>query len=847
MTEITLKELPKETVSLINSGQIITSVNSAVKELIENSLDAEASSIEVRLDNYGLNKISVKDDGCGVKKEDISLMVKAHFTSKISSFNDLNALHSYGFRGEALSALAAVSSLSIMSKTKADLTATTVAFDHLGQPLEATSIAATQGTTIVASNLFGNLPVRRAYHQKGSRAKEDLKRVENTVTAFAVICPSLRIALYHNNKQIFVKSKASGIEQSIAATFGQKQLNLLDKLQDTNFQMWIPKEGPSECVKMDRRTFVFVNSRPVHDKKIEKLLKDHLKPCSKPHVVIVSLDLPTDELDVNLDPNKYSVFFAKQTEVLQRLQIAIDQNYEEKVSEDNQFSSKTSHQKNVENVEKTRSIFDISSNESNLVEASSVPAKNPCNIPRAQHGSNNDCKQPFVSRLTDSEPERSWGRGNLVTSDQRLVSPVQLMKEATNNSTLNCSEIQNGGGDNVPSKRPDISEKSGKPKSIFDISFSESQLSGQPDVASTQKPVNQENSVFEEKASSSGEKKRSSESDSNPFSIKVTDSEPERSWARGNLKTNENRVITPVQLLKQPPITSSLDVSSEFKKRDIEEDAVKPASAKKARIDKSTPKIDQVFAASPLVKDKQKAREGVGNATLERMVALEPKLEQTISRPSTRIKFSLTKLKTAPRATQKPVNGVIGQLKTSGFWLCLKDGGLRIINHHRLQEVAIFNKLMESYSFTAVNGLHPSVDLSKRPSWNAKLNQTLFGLESQESKVVDRRVVANGIDVSLKDDTAELKAVWDNSEIAGVEEFVKIIQAISVNQNVSVANSRPLKMKRFLEGEAIRMQRQTPPSVSRLEVERLIQLSNLNAIEQCLHGKPVFSDQLFQI
>ena len=130
-------------------------------------------------------------------------------------------------------------------------------------------MAATQGTLIVASNLFSNIPVRRSYAQKGGRPREELKKVENIVASFALICHHIRISLYHNNKQIFVKSKASTFDQSVAMTFGQSCMKSLHCLTEPEFSAYFPRKATSTQgdgvlggSKADRKLFVFVNSRP---------------------------------------------------------------------------------------------------------------------------------------------------------------------------------------------------------------------------------------------------------------------------------------------------------------------------------------------------------------------------------------------------------------------------------------------------------------------------------------------------------------------------------------------------------------------------------------------------------
>ena len=131
-----IKSLPQDTVSRITTGQIITSPYSVVKELVENSLDALALSIDIRLENFGVDKVEVKDDGCGLTRDEIRLMTsKDHFTSKINEFQDLTngKLCTYGFRGEAVNAICGAAEVKIVSKKANDLTATIVQCDNKGK------------------------------------------------------------------------------------------------------------------------------------------------------------------------------------------------------------------------------------------------------------------------------------------------------------------------------------------------------------------------------------------------------------------------------------------------------------------------------------------------------------------------------------------------------------------------------------------------------------------------------------------------------------------------------------------------------------------------------------------
>lgn len=201
--------LPSSTIRLIASSQVITSVSSVVKELIENSLDAGASSIEIKLDGWGLERIEVRDNGSGVKPDDAPYLAKPHYTSKILTDDDLKSLQTYGFRGEALASLSSVSNLSILTKTKSEEVGMLYTLERDGKIVATKPKPTTTGTIVTAANLFKNLPVRKQFSSNTKKCKEELKRVEDLVMAYAIIRPSLRIILHHNKAVIWQKSKVA--------------------------------------------------------------------------------------------------------------------------------------------------------------------------------------------------------------------------------------------------------------------------------------------------------------------------------------------------------------------------------------------------------------------------------------------------------------------------------------------------------------------------------------------------------------------------------------------------------------------------------------------------------------
>lgn len=176
---------PEDTIKRIAAGEVIERPSSVVKELIENSLDAQAKKIVIELEEGGKKLIRVKDDGEGMARDDAELCLKRHSTSKIRDFNDLLKLTTLGFRGEALPSIATVSQLSILTKSKEELTGTLVEAED-GKIKKIIEQASPEGTTVTVKNLFSHIPARKKFLKTDS---VELRHMLNIVTREALAHP----------------------------------------------------------------------------------------------------------------------------------------------------------------------------------------------------------------------------------------------------------------------------------------------------------------------------------------------------------------------------------------------------------------------------------------------------------------------------------------------------------------------------------------------------------------------------------------------------------------------------------------------------------------------------------
>ncbi|XP_037379592.1 PMS1 protein homolog 1 [Talpa occidentalis] len=326
-----MKQLPAATVRLLSSSQIITSVVSVVKELIENSLDAGATSIEVKLENYGFDKIEVRDNGKGIKAIDAPVMAVKYYTSKINSHEDLQNLTTYGFRGEALGSICCVAEVFITTRTAADNFSTQYALDGSGHIISQKPSHLSQGTTVTALRLFKNLPVRKQFYSTAKKCKDELKKVQDLLISYGILKPDLRIMFVHNKAVIWQKSKVSDHKMALMSVLGTAVMGNMESFQyhaeesQIYLSGFLPKYDADHSftsLSTPEKSFIFINSRPVHQKDILKLIRHHynlkcLKESTRLYpIFFLKINVPTADVDVNLTPDKSQVLLQNKESVL---------------------------------------------------------------------------------------------------------------------------------------------------------------------------------------------------------------------------------------------------------------------------------------------------------------------------------------------------------------------------------------------------------------------------------------------------------------------------------------------------------------------------------------------------
>lgn len=229
-----VKALESHTVHQIQSGQVIVDLCSVAKELLENSLDAGATTVEVRFRDYGVEAIEVQDNGSGIAAADYAALALKHHTSKLDDFASLAKIRTFGFRGEALSSLCAVSKLSVVTARADDAPrGSRLEFAVSGKLQGQHVCAAQKGTTVIVEQLFHGLPVRRRELVK--HAKREYGKVISHLQAYACIAQDAKISVVHTNSKgkrdlVFATKSTGSCRDNIGSIFGAKSLSSLIEL-----------------------------------------------------------------------------------------------------------------------------------------------------------------------------------------------------------------------------------------------------------------------------------------------------------------------------------------------------------------------------------------------------------------------------------------------------------------------------------------------------------------------------------------------------------------------------------------------------------------------------------------
>ncbi|MTI48130.1 MAG: DNA mismatch repair endonuclease MutL [Firmicutes bacterium] len=305
-----IKRLDEKTINKIAAGEVVERPSSVIKELVENSIDANSTSIIIEIKAGGKKYIRVTDNGSGINRNDLDIAFLRHSTSKINSVDDLEVVRSLGFRGEALASISAVSLLEIVTKTQNDATGTQANLQG-GQVANKKDVGCPNGTTIIVKNLFYNVPVRKKF-LKSDNAEGS--QISNIVYKLALSNPNISFKYIKDNKLILKTPGNGDMKATIYSLFGKEFTKSLFKInyngEDIKIKGMI--SNPSFTRGNRGHQYLFVNGRYIKDDNLSKVVEDAYKsliPINRFPIFIIFLELNGNQIDVNVHPTKTEIRF----------------------------------------------------------------------------------------------------------------------------------------------------------------------------------------------------------------------------------------------------------------------------------------------------------------------------------------------------------------------------------------------------------------------------------------------------------------------------------------------------------------------------------------------------------
>ena len=318
-----IRLLPEIVANQIAAGEVVDNPASAIKEMMENSIDAGASSLTVNFRNAGLELIQIVDDGCGMSPMDARMAFDRHATSKIETFEDVYRLQTFGFRGEALASIAAVAQVELRTRQAEDEVGT-VTIVNGGEFVSQTPTMCPVGSQFLVRNLFYTAPARRKFNSDRTKMVNEIKRVFRQV---ALCNPQVRCELMSNDMPIITLPAGSLLERIIGVVGRHIKTNLLEVDVDTSIVKVKGYVGrPSAAKQKNNEQYLFVNGRFFRSPQIykaimkayEKLIAEKDSPS-----YFLYLTLDPERVDVNVSPHKTEVRFADSEEVNQIISAAV--------------------------------------------------------------------------------------------------------------------------------------------------------------------------------------------------------------------------------------------------------------------------------------------------------------------------------------------------------------------------------------------------------------------------------------------------------------------------------------------------------------------------------------------
>ena len=431
------------TINKIAAGEVIERPASAIKEMVENSIDAGATNITVEIKNGGISYIRITDNGKGIAEDDLEIAFERHATSKIRSAEDLSTVKSMGFRGEALASIAAISRVELVSKTATQANGQKIVVEG-GKIIEKSETGACVGTTITVTNLFYNTPVRYKFLRKDFT---EAGYIEDAISRIALAHPEIALKLINTGRTVIQTNGNGDLKTVIYSLYGKTVANsIVDvdyEIEDIHIYGVI---GKPEIARSNRANQIFfVNKRYVKDKVLssatERAYKDYI-PSGKFAFTVLNIDMNPRKVDVNVHPaklevrfeNENTIFKAVYNSIKERLLFDEDNN---NIEEKNEFQPKK--ETIVEQIYNQRKLQEMGLIENQAKEK--IENNNETiiktEIPKVEEFKVEEIKQDI------RDDESSEFVGNAVyDKNQEVLRKLQELKQKVLNDDFSTSNVQ---------------------------------------------------------------------------------------------------------------------------------------------------------------------------------------------------------------------------------------------------------------------------------------------------------------------------------------------------------------------------------------------------------------------
>ncbi|XP_040295848.1 PMS1 protein homolog 1 isoform X3 [Bufo bufo] len=820
-----------------------------------------------------------------------------HYTSKISSHEDLESLQTYGFRGEALCSICSVAEVHISTKTATDPVSTQYVLDNNGHVVSEKPSHLGQGTTVSVMKLFKNLPVRKQYYSTAKKCKEELKKIQDLLISYGLIKPDVRIVLVHNKVIVWQKNKVSNHKMALISVLGTTVMNAMTPFQhqcenpEIFINGYLPRPEADRTltsVHGPEKSFIFINQRPVLHKDILKIVRlyyNERKDFSHCYpVFFMNILVPASSVDVNVTPDKTQVLLHNKEFVLQAVENVLKSVYTDTVTVS--VCKPEAQSKNIN----TKYIEYPSTDEQ-----------------KKNNSENSDRGEQTVSL----SPENNKNNDN---SERELQSHVYLKHQSSSrDQSLNVDFA----GKECPEAY--IISSSSNQGNQSDYTLRRNQkVSLEIEVLKNIAPSDK-HTVTDDDWSRGHSLRNATGEDLQPVMIlspsnvsHVVENVYENLDKTCNENTNQKSAniitekfgfITAYDLMNnqviRKPMSAIQIFTQEYKAKFLKDSPVVQFDEIPSVISELWEHLseeDKLRYEEKATKDLQRYNSQTAKAvgeTKEKAKETGEKIKLTLNKIPQKIKLKtpmsnqqiLNKLfhsqvqKKAVVLTVKTIKidfslcnlkqqlcnlgrkemldfgelTVISKLNLPGAWIVASKNDIALLNPYRVEEALLYKRLLKDHKIP-VDKLDLPIILNDRLVGGPKYFTALLSMQKDSPRpnghiyFSDVRLTYNGFQIKMMPgssnftDHVEIEAITKHLPFFGITDLKEVLSSV-VNGNKNLWECRPLKVLNYLEGEAVRLARQLPLNLSKLDVINTVhrmkkQLSGNQ--KECIHGRPFF-------